>query len=90
MTKEIKAMAEEQLRKFQRPNTRGTKAQAVKMNDRNVQRAINYTKHISPCGNFYLPDLVSRWEGQSATKETGNGGITPTDALRNPWYDRVK
>ena len=77
MTKEVKAVAKEQLRKLQRPNTRGTKAQAVKTNNKNVQRARNYTKHVSPCGNFDLPDLVVDGKGNPQLREQVMAGLLP-------------
>ena len=70
MTTEVKAMAKEQLRKLQRPNTRGTKEQAVQLNDKNVQRARDYTKHVSPNGNFDLPNLIV-FTGFQAKKQYG-------------------
>ena len=79
MTKEVKAVAKEQLRKLQRPNTRGTKAQAVQTNNRNVQRARNYTKHVSPCGNFDLPDLVVDGRGDpQLRRQVMAGSLPPT------------
>ena len=79
MTTEVKAMAKEQLRKLQRPNTRGTKEQAVQLNDENVQRARDYTKHVSPNGNFDLPNLIIDGKGDPQLRgQVAAGSFPPT------------
>jgi hypothetical protein len=77
MTTEVRALAEEQLRKLQRPNTKGTKEQAVRQNENNVRRARDYVGHVSPHGNFKLPSLIVDGKGDPQLRAKVAAGLFP-------------
>ena len=79
MTAEVKSIAVAQLKKLQTTNDKGTKAEALKRNEDNINAAAAFDSHQSPELPGDFPDLIVDGKGNAALRaKVAAGELPPT------------